>query len=68
LMPREVKSWDEIFLRWGYCDNCGLSRLHNQSIERDHLIGIGFVLDFVEFISFTFGDKEMISMIEVVSR
>ncbi|GKA32798.1 hypothetical protein Tco_0719165 [Tanacetum coccineum] len=32
----------------------------NQSIERDRLIGIGFVLDFVEFISFTFGDKEMI--------
>ncbi|GJV55274.1 hypothetical protein Tco_1456279 [Tanacetum coccineum] len=26
----------------------------------DHLIGIGFMLDFVEFISFTFGDKEMI--------
>ncbi|GJR33984.1 hypothetical protein Tco_1209668 [Tanacetum coccineum] len=41
-------------------DNRGLSRLHNQSIERDRLIGIGFVLDFVEFISFTFGDKEMI--------
>ncbi|GKA16935.1 hypothetical protein Tco_0696772 [Tanacetum coccineum] len=32
----------------------------NQSIEHDRLIGIGFVLDFVEFISFTFGDKEMI--------
>ncbi|GKA00537.1 hypothetical protein Tco_0673087 [Tanacetum coccineum] len=30
------------------------------SMERDRLIGIGFVLDFVEFISFTFGDKEMI--------
>ncbi|GJT72784.1 hypothetical protein Tco_1032070 [Tanacetum coccineum] len=30
--------------------------------------GIGFVLDFVEFISFTFGDKEMISVIEAVSR
>ncbi|GJR47650.1 hypothetical protein Tco_1315753 [Tanacetum coccineum] len=40
----------------------------NQSIERDRLIGIGFVLDFVEFISFTFGDKEMISVIEAVSR
>ncbi|GKE32259.1 hypothetical protein Tco_1451581, partial [Tanacetum coccineum] len=36
--------------------------------ERDHLNGIGFVLDFVEFISFTFGDKEMISVIEAVSR
>ncbi|GJR70648.1 hypothetical protein Tco_0016713 [Tanacetum coccineum] len=51
-----------------YCDNRGLSRLDNQSIERDRLIGIGFVLDFVEFISFTFGDKEMISLIEAVSR
>ncbi|GJU63728.1 hypothetical protein Tco_1245563 [Tanacetum coccineum] len=60
LMPRVVKSRDEIFSRWGYCDNRGLSRLDNQSIERDRLIGIGFVLDFVEFISFTFGDKEMI--------
>ncbi|GKE41290.1 putative reverse transcriptase domain-containing protein [Tanacetum coccineum] len=43
-------------------------RLDNQFIERDHLNGIGFVLDFVEFISFTFGDKEMISVIEAVSR
>ncbi|GJV25094.1 hypothetical protein Tco_1377789 [Tanacetum coccineum] len=66
LMPRVVKSQDEIFLRWGYCDNRGLSRLDNQSIERDRLIGIGFVLDFVEFISFTFGDKEMILVIEAV--
>ncbi|GJY45423.1 retrotransposon protein, putative, unclassified [Tanacetum coccineum] len=64
LMPRVVKSRDEIFSRWGYCDNHDLSRLDNQSIERDRLIGIGFVLDFVEFISFTFGDKEMISVIE----
>ncbi|GKC84726.1 hypothetical protein Tco_1140443 [Tanacetum coccineum] len=68
LMPRVVKSRDEIFSRWGYCDNHDLSRLDNQSIERDRLIGIGFVLDFVEFISFTFGDKEMISVIEAVSR
>ncbi|GJT30349.1 hypothetical protein Tco_0910624 [Tanacetum coccineum] len=68
LMPRVVKSQDEIFSRWGYCDNHDLSRLDNQSIERDRLIGIGFVLDFVEFISFTFGDKEMISVIEAVSR
>ncbi|GKA89536.1 hypothetical protein Tco_0811348 [Tanacetum coccineum] len=68
LMPRVVKSRDEIFSRWGYCDNRGLSRLHNQSIERDHLIGIGFMLDFVEFIAFTFGDKEMILVIEAVSR
>ncbi|GJX28016.1 putative reverse transcriptase domain-containing protein [Tanacetum coccineum] len=68
LMPRVVKSRDEIFARWGYCDNCGLSRLDNQSIERDRLIGIGFVLDFVEFISFAFDDKEMILVIEAVSR
>ncbi|GKA22205.1 hypothetical protein Tco_0708167 [Tanacetum coccineum] len=50
------------------CDNRGLSRLHSQSIERDCLIGIGFVLDFMEIISFTFGDKEMILVIEAVSR
>ncbi|GKC73545.1 hypothetical protein Tco_1119428, partial [Tanacetum coccineum] len=50
------------------CDNRGLSRLDNQSIEHDRLIGIGIVLDFVEFISFTFGDKEMILVIEKVSR
>ncbi|GJS02777.1 hypothetical protein Tco_0319285 [Tanacetum coccineum] len=68
LMPRVVKSRDEIFSRWGYCDNHDLSRLDNQSIERDRLIGIGFVLNFVKFISFTFGDKEMISVIEAVSR
>ncbi|GJZ76693.1 hypothetical protein Tco_0641365 [Tanacetum coccineum] len=41
-------------------------RFDNQSIERARFIGIGFVLDFVEFISFTFGDKEMISMIEAL--
>ncbi|GJV93128.1 hypothetical protein Tco_1540941 [Tanacetum coccineum] len=57
LMPRVVKSRDEIFSRWGYCDNHDLSRLDNQSIERDRLIEIGFVLNFVKFISFTFGDK-----------
>ncbi|GJY32886.1 ribonuclease H-like domain-containing protein [Tanacetum coccineum] len=68
LMSRVVKSRDEIFSKWGYYDNHDLSRLDNQSIERDRLIGIGFVLDFVEFISFTFGDKEMISVIEAVSR
>ncbi|GKD61778.1 hypothetical protein Tco_1299287 [Tanacetum coccineum] len=66
------------------CDNCGSSRfcdymcsicvcvgyviLDNQSIERDRLNGIGFVLNFVKFISFTFGDKEMILVIEAVSR
>ncbi|GJV81116.1 uncharacterized mitochondrial protein-like protein [Tanacetum coccineum] len=54
--------------KYDNCDNRGLSRLDNQSIERDRLIGIGFVLDFVEFISFTFGDKEIILVIEAVSR
>ncbi|GJU51270.1 hypothetical protein Tco_1220825 [Tanacetum coccineum] len=28
LMPRVVKSRDEIFSRWGYCDNRGSSRSH----------------------------------------
>ncbi|GJV73937.1 hypothetical protein Tco_1493932 [Tanacetum coccineum] len=42
----------------------GYVRFDNQSIERDRLIVIGFVLDFVEFISFTFCDKEMILVIE----
>ncbi|GJR13564.1 ribonuclease H-like domain-containing protein [Tanacetum coccineum] len=46
----------------------GVKAFDNQSIERDRLIDIGFVLDFVEFISFTFGDKEMILVIEAVSR
>ncbi|GJW40155.1 phospholipase-like protein [Tanacetum coccineum] len=46
----------------------GYARFDNQSIERDRLIRIGFVLDFVEFISFTFSDKEMILVIEAVSR
>ncbi|GJY59903.1 hypothetical protein Tco_0459795 [Tanacetum coccineum] len=50
------------------CDNHDLSRLDNQSIERDRLIGIGFVLNFMKFISFTFGDKEMISVIEAIIR
>ncbi|GJV05153.1 hypothetical protein Tco_1338722 [Tanacetum coccineum] len=44
----------------------GYVRFDNQSIERDRLIGIGFVLNFVKFISFTFGDKEMISVIEAI--
>ncbi|GJY16481.1 putative reverse transcriptase domain-containing protein [Tanacetum coccineum] len=38
----------------------GYVRFDNQSIERDRLIGIGLVLDFVKFISFTFSDKEII--------
>ncbi|GJR39668.1 hypothetical protein Tco_1215352 [Tanacetum coccineum] len=48
--------------------DCEVMRFDNQSIERDCLIGIGFVLDFMEFIAFTFGDKKMISVIEAVSR
>ncbi|GKF66389.1 hypothetical protein Tco_0192906, partial [Tanacetum coccineum] len=43
------------------CVCVGYVILDNQSIERDRLNGIGFVLNFVKFISFTFGDKEMIS-------
>ncbi|GJY20379.1 hypothetical protein Tco_0392945 [Tanacetum coccineum] len=35
----------------------------NQSIECDHLNEIGMVENLVEFLSFTFGDKEMILMI-----
>ncbi|GJS43726.1 putative reverse transcriptase domain-containing protein [Tanacetum coccineum] len=61
--PLEFKVGDCVI-----CDNHDLSRFDNQSIERDRLIGIGFVLDFVEFISFTFSDKEMILVIEAVSR
>ncbi|GJU71161.1 hypothetical protein Tco_1262566 [Tanacetum coccineum] len=49
-------------------NRCLSRRFDNQSIERDRLIGIGFVLDFVEFILFTFSDKEMILVIEAVSR
>ncbi|GJX15348.1 hypothetical protein Tco_0216180 [Tanacetum coccineum] len=52
-----VKSRDEISLRRGYCDNHDLS---SQSIECDHLNEIGMVVRLVKFISFTFGDKEMI--------
>ncbi|GKC36874.1 hypothetical protein Tco_1049258 [Tanacetum coccineum] len=48
--------------------NHDLSRFDNQSIECDRLIGIGFLLDFIEFISFPFSDKEMILVIEAVSR
>ncbi|GJS33126.1 hypothetical protein Tco_0531508 [Tanacetum coccineum] len=44
----------------------GYVRFDNQSIECDRLIGIGFVLDFIEFISFTFSDKEMILVIEAI--
>ncbi|GJW27767.1 putative reverse transcriptase domain-containing protein, partial [Tanacetum coccineum] len=61
--PLEFKVGDRVM-----CDNHDLSRFDNQSIECDCLIGIGFVLDFVEFILFTFSDKEMILVIEAVSR
>ncbi|GJR69109.1 hypothetical protein Tco_0015174 [Tanacetum coccineum] len=44
-----------VYMRYVDCVRVG-----NQSIERDRLIRIGFVLDLVEFMSFTFGDKEMI--------
>ncbi|GJR57999.1 hypothetical protein Tco_1500161 [Tanacetum coccineum] len=67
--------WGLYDFRYGVCDCmclcvfiCVYVGIGNQSIECDHLNGIGFVLDFVEFISFTFGDKEMISVIEAVSR
>ncbi|GKE31685.1 hypothetical protein Tco_1451007 [Tanacetum coccineum] len=59
-----VAMYDYVFI----CVCVGYVRLDNQSIEHDRLIGIGFVLNFVKFISFTFGDKEMISVIEAVSR
>ncbi|GJS78583.1 hypothetical protein Tco_0728464 [Tanacetum coccineum] len=42
LMPRVVKSRDEIFSRWGYCDNRGLSRSKPFSKQ----IRIGTVLKF----------------------
>ncbi|GJU01212.1 reverse transcriptase domain-containing protein [Tanacetum coccineum] len=62
---RSNEEWKEGSLG---CDNQDLSRLDNQSIERDRLIGIEFVLNFEKFILFTFGDKEMILVIEAVSR
>ncbi|GJZ97273.1 uncharacterized mitochondrial protein-like protein [Tanacetum coccineum] len=47
----------------GLCVYVGYVIFDNQSIERDRIIGIGFVLDFVKFILFTFGDEEMILVI-----
>ncbi|GJU96131.1 hypothetical protein Tco_1320887 [Tanacetum coccineum] len=41
-------------------ENCDNHDLSIQSIEYDHLNEIGMVVRLVEFISFTFGDKEMI--------
>ncbi|GJU65906.1 hypothetical protein Tco_1247741 [Tanacetum coccineum] len=58
--PKESNGFEEIvdFLNASsirYALTVGYVRFGNQSIERDRLIGFGFVLDFVEFISFTFG-------------
>ncbi|GJT08723.1 retrovirus-related pol polyprotein from transposon TNT 1-94 [Tanacetum coccineum] len=64
-------SRDEFFPKVGIVIRVWMSSfeaLDNQSIERDRLIGIGFVLNFVKFISFTFGDKEMISVIEAEAK
>ncbi|GJV18733.1 hypothetical protein Tco_1367753 [Tanacetum coccineum] len=44
-----------VYMRYVDCVRVG-----NQSIERDHLIGIGLVMDLVKFLSFTIGGKEMI--------
>ncbi|GJV34024.1 hypothetical protein Tco_1394424 [Tanacetum coccineum] len=62
------KGEDFVILCVLYVFGVGYVILDNQSIERDRLNGIGFVLNFVKFISFTFGDKEMILVIEAVSR
>ncbi|GJW16617.1 hypothetical protein Tco_0024053 [Tanacetum coccineum] len=62
----KVSSWKGV-IRFGKKGKLA-PRFGNQSIKRDRLIVIGFVLDFVEFISFTFSDKEMILVIEAVSR
>ncbi|GKA53581.1 hypothetical protein Tco_0746896 [Tanacetum coccineum] len=67
-VPRTESNSEKVNVQYYNCNNHDLSRLDNQSIKRDRLIGIGFVLNFVKFISFTFGDKEMISVIEAVSR
>ncbi|GJX04548.1 putative reverse transcriptase domain-containing protein [Tanacetum coccineum] len=70
IIDREIKSLKRsiislVKVRWNSKRG---PEFDNQSIERDRLIGIGFVLDFVEFISFTFSDKEMILVIEAVLR
>ncbi|GJR58124.1 reverse transcriptase domain-containing protein [Tanacetum coccineum] len=58
---RSSSGWtqsERIIILWD--EGGGYVRFDNQSNERERLIRIGFVLDFVEFISFTFGDKEII--------
>ncbi|GJY76812.1 hypothetical protein Tco_0481928 [Tanacetum coccineum] len=41
----------------------GICELDNQSIERDRLDEIGLMVKFVEFLSFTLSDKEMIIVV-----
>ncbi|GJU98435.1 Rho GTPase-activating protein REN1-like protein isoform X1 [Tanacetum coccineum] len=60
----------ESVARYGVCDYVCLYafmwimwEIGSQSIECDHLNKIGMVVRLVEFISFTFGDKEMILVI-----
>ncbi|GJX21671.1 putative ribonuclease H-like domain-containing protein [Tanacetum coccineum] len=60
--------WSKIIKQAQEKQSGSMIRLDNQSIERDRLIGIGFVLNFVKFISFTFGDKEMILVIEALEE
>ncbi|GJR36550.1 retrovirus-related pol polyprotein from transposon TNT 1-94 [Tanacetum coccineum] len=53
------------FVKDHLCSSCELRKakkkeIGSQSIECDHLNEIGMVVRLVEFISFTFGDKEMI--------
>ncbi|GJU20441.1 retrovirus-related pol polyprotein from transposon TNT 1-94 [Tanacetum coccineum] len=51
------------FIKDHLCSFCELRKakqIGSQSIECDHLNEIGMVVRLVEFISFTFGDKEMI--------
>ncbi|GJX89946.1 hypothetical protein Tco_0343272 [Tanacetum coccineum] len=55
----KVKNRSRPGINSSWCDNHDLSRVGNQSIERDRLIGIGLVMDLVKFLSFTFGGKEM---------
>ncbi|GJW70956.1 hypothetical protein Tco_0127873 [Tanacetum coccineum] len=45
---------------WALLEDCDNYDLSNQSIECDHLNEIGMVVRLVKFISYTFGDKEMI--------
>ncbi|GJW60312.1 hypothetical protein Tco_0109647 [Tanacetum coccineum] len=64
----DIDDDDFVILCVLYVFGVGYVILDNQSIERDRLNGIGFVLNFVKVISFTFGDKEMILVIEAIVR